>query len=118
MRNVDYSSVKQRISSYRSYKLGISHRQVMRFVAKLDLCPNDYCKRNGLSVSRENLTISPSSSSLETILNIMLNSSHVINFYDAFAPKEPIKTNSIPSGASLIDKMNLHPCFLSILGIL
>jgi len=68
MRNVDYSSVKQRISSYRSYKLGISHRQVMRFVAKLDLCPNDYCKRNGLSVSRENLTISPSSSSLETIL--------------------------------------------------
>ena len=97
----------------RFYKLGITHRQVMRFVAKLDLCPNDYCKRKTLCFERESHNL--------TLLEFSRNSSssHVINFYDAFASKEPIKTNSIPSGASkLIDKMNLHPCFLSILGIL
>ena len=118
MRNVDYSCVKQRISSYRSYKLGITHRQVMR-LQNWTCAPMTIAKETD-SLFRERISQSHHPRVLsKQSFNIMLNSSHVINFYDPFAPKEPIKTNSIPSGASkLIDKMNLHPCFLSILGIL
>ena len=52
--------------------------------------------------------------------NIILHSSLVINFYDAFAPMEKSQNvGSIPSrAAELIAQMNRHPRFLSLLGIL
>src|SRR5256885_16644460 len=51
---------------------------------------------------------------------IILNSTSLINFYDAFAPTERSQNiGSIPPrAAELIVQMNRHPRFLSLLGIL
>jgi hypothetical protein len=51
---------------------------------------------------------------------IILNSTSLINFYDAFAPTERSQNiGSIPPrAAELIAQMNRHPRFLSLLGIL
>ena len=52
--------------------------------------------------------------------NIILNSCSIINFHDAFAPVEkPQNIGSVSARMSeLIMKMNRHPRFLSLLGIL
>jgi len=52
--------------------------------------------------------------------SVVLNSTPLINFYDAFAPTERSQNvGSIPPrAAELIAQMNRHPRFLSLLGIL
>jgi len=52
--------------------------------------------------------------------SVVLNSTSLINFYDAFAPTERSQNvGSIPPrAAELIAQMNRHPRFLSLLGIL
>jgi hypothetical protein len=67
---------------------------------------------------RTNLPHSPRVLSKQPV-NVFLNSSSTINFYDAFAPKTPAPMSSIPARpAELIRKVNQHSCFLGILGIL
>ena len=52
--------------------------------------------------------------------NTILKSCSIINFYDAYAPTEKsLNIGSIPPNvAKLINQMNRHPRFLSLLGIL
>ena len=53
--------------------------------------------------------------------NVILKSSSALCFYDAFSSKRPITASatSIPSWAvKLFNKINKHPCFLGVLGIL
>ena len=53
--------------------------------------------------------------------NVILKSSSALCFYDAFSSKRPItaSSTSIPSWAvKLFNKINKHPCFLGVLGIL
>ena len=67
---------------------------------------------------RTNLSHSPRVLSKQPV-NVLLNSSSTINFYDAFAPKTPAPMSNIPARpAELIRKVNQHSCFLGILGIL
>ena len=51
-------------------------------------------------------------------LNV-LQSSTIINFFDAYRPKKPSRPPSLPPrAAALIGQMNRHPPFLGLLGIL
>ena len=52
-------------------------------------------------------------------INVLLQSSSIINFFDAYAPKNPRTPISLPlRAADLIRQMNRHPTFLGVLGIL
>ena len=52
-------------------------------------------------------------------INILLQSASIINFFDAYAPKNPCRLISLPPrAADLIRQMNRHPPFLGVLGIL
>ena len=74
--------------------------------------------RNALFRERTNLPHSPRVLSKQPV-NVFLNSSSTIHFYDAFAPKTPAPLSFIPARpAELIRKVNQHSCFLGILGIL
>ena len=52
-------------------------------------------------------------------INVLLQSSSIINFFDAYAPRNPRRPISLPlRAADLIRQMNRHPTFLGVLGIL
>jgi len=52
-------------------------------------------------------------------VNLSLQTTCSLNFYDAFTPKTPLNLNSIPFwAAELFRKANQHPWFLGVLGIL
>ena len=52
-------------------------------------------------------------------LNLPLQRTTLLYFYDAFTPKTHLNLTSIPSrAAELIRKANQHPCFLGVLGFL
>lgn len=52
-------------------------------------------------------------------INVLLRSSSIINFFDAYAPRTPCRPiNLPPRAADLIRQMNRHPTFLGVLGIL
>ena len=51
-------------------------------------------------------------------INVLLQSCSVINFFDAYAPRYPGKPSLPPRVADFIHRMNQHPHFLGVLGIL
>lgn len=94
-----------------------------KLMSRLKSWNNDYITipslTNALFRERESLSHLPRALSKRP-QNVLLNSHRLLNFYDPFAPMEKSpNVGSLPPRASdLIARMNRHPRFLSLLGIL
>ena len=95
-----------------------------KFLGKCYQCLNgEFITINHItdSLFRERITLQHSPRTLsKQSENTILKSCSIINFYDAYAPTEKsLNIGSVPPNvAKLINQMNRHPRFLSLLGIL
>ena len=95
-----------------------------KFTSKLYQCLNDEfitIPTMTEALFRERITLQHSPRILsKQAENIILKSCSLINFYDAFAPTDKsLNIDSIPPiAAKLINQMNRHSRFLSLLGVI